>query len=198
MLPTNFENPARHRRAVAGAINLPAGTPRAPQPDERYPLALFQRGVLALAEVEELLRVSVYQVLYHSRATTPPSEAQLQALLDWARPYNAAHQATGLLLYRQGCYVQVLEGPAADVRTLFARIRATTRHARVVGERAAAPAVDQVLDVLQTQTPGADLAVEDPPLQALLTAFGAHPLAAEVAPVAAFFGGLTLCLRASA
>ena len=202
MPPTDFMSPAQRRRAVAWAVSLTTGTPLAPQPYERYLLALFQRGVLTLAEVEELLSGSVYQVLYHSRTTTSPSADQLQALLDWSRPHNAAHQITGLLLYSEGRYVQVLEGPEPDVRALFARIQLDTRHEQVIavsqgpgpqrrfadwrmgfGHLAPAPAVDQVLGVLQAQTPVAGLAVEDPHLRALLAAFGAHPLAAEVAPV---------------
>jgi Sensors of blue-light using FAD len=145
----------------------------------------------------ELLNRSVYQVLYHSRATTRPGAADLAGLLDQARHFNGAHQITGLLLYSDGRYVQALEGPAAEVRRLYARIQADPRHAQVTTVyagpgpqrrfadwcmgfgRVEAPAVEQVLDVLQAAAPVPALAVEEPHLQALLVAFGYAPLAAR-------------------
>jgi hypothetical protein len=200
MKPPDSNSPDQRRRAVAWAIALTSGTPLAPQRYERYLLALYQRGLLTIEEVMELLNCSIYQVLYHSRATAPPSPAELQALLNWSRRYNAARHITGVLLYSEGRYVQVLEGREADIRALYARIQADTRHEQVVTVcegpapqrrfadwcmgfgHVASSAVDQVLDVLQAQTPARDLPVDDPHLRALLDAFGAHPFAAEVAP----------------
>lgn len=96
--------------------------------------------------------------------------------------------------------MQVLEGPEADVRALYARIQHDPRHAQVVtvsegpgpqrrfaewrmgfGHLATA-AVDQVLDTVQTQKPVHGRTVDDPHLQALVEAFGAYPLAADEVP----------------
>ena len=82
----------QRQRAVAMAVALTTNTPLAPQRYERYLLALYQRGILMIEEVVELLDLSVYQVLYHSRATKLPSESDLPALLDYSRHFNAEHQ----------------------------------------------------------------------------------------------------------
>lgn len=53
--------------------------------------------------------------------------------MEQAQAYNAAHQLTGLLCYsREGQFVQVLEGPAQEVRALYAKIQRDARHGRVV------------------------------------------------------------------
>jgi len=183
------------------AVALTKGTALAPQRYERYLLALYQRGLLTIDEVVDLLDLSIYQVLYHSHVTAAPKEADLQHLLDQSRRYNVTHQITGLLLYSDGRYVQVLEGAEADVRALYARIQRDARHERLVTVSAgpgsqrhfadwrmgfghvAGSAVKQVLDALQASTPRDGLQVDDPHLRALLDAFGTHPLAAEVVPV---------------
>jgi CheY-like chemotaxis protein len=74
---------------------------------------------------------SVFQLLYYSQATSSPSEAELYALLSQARQANAARQITGVLVYQHGHYIQVLEGPEAEVRALYARIQQDPRHTRV-------------------------------------------------------------------
>ena len=195
----DFDSPAQRRRAVAGAVALTSGTSLAPQGYERYLLALYQRGRLTIEEVIELLNLSIYQVIYHSRATVLPNQAELQALLESSRRYNAAHQITGLLLYSEGRYVQVLEGAEAAVRVLYARIQQDPRHEQVVTVcqgpgpqrcfadwrlgfgHVSSPAVDDVLDVLHAQRPTQNLEVDDPHLRTLLDAFRPHPFAAEVA-----------------
>ncbi|UYZ63641.1 BLUF domain-containing protein [Hymenobacter weizhouensis] len=193
MQQPTFTTPEQRRRAVAWAVALTTGTPLAPQRYERHLLALYQEGTLTIEEVVDLLNLSVFQVLYHSRAVGPASIAQLEALLEWSRGFNAEHQITGLLLYSEGRYVQALEGAEVDVRALFGRIQRDTRHEQVVTiyegpgpqrrfadwrmgfGQVAAPAVDQVLGALQASEPGPVLAVEDPHLQSLVEAFG-YPL----------------------
>ncbi|MGY2134494.1 BLUF domain-containing protein [Hymenobacter sp. HD11105] len=123
---------AQRRRAVDWAVKVATNTPLAPQRYERQLLEQYADGLLTLDEVEDLLTRSVYHVLYHSRATAPPSEAGLQALLTQSRRYNACHQLSGLLLYSAGRYVQVLEGAEADVQTVYARIQRDPRHEQVV------------------------------------------------------------------
>ncbi|MDF7815710.1 BLUF domain-containing protein [Hymenobacter sp. YC55] len=75
---------------------------------------------------------AVFQLLYHSQATKPLGETEFYQLLSQARQGNAARQITGLLVYQQGYYVQVLEGPEAQVRALYARIEQDPRHTHVV------------------------------------------------------------------
>ncbi|HEX8329741.1 MAG TPA: BLUF domain-containing protein [Hymenobacter sp.] len=74
----------------------------------------------------------VFQLLYHSRATQPLAEAEVYELLSQSRQANAAAQITGVLVYRDEWFVQLLEGPEAAVRATYARIRQDPRHTEVV------------------------------------------------------------------
>ncbi len=179
---------AERRRAVAYVIALTADTPLAPQRYERQLMARYQRGELTVDQVIELLNVSIYQVLYRSWAAQPWSMAQLQELLGKSRDYNAEHGITGLLLYSDGCFVQVLEGPEDAVRALYAKIQQDPRHTQVLTVRegpgphryfadwsmdfgyVVKQEVEQVLDVLCAESTQA-LISEDPHLSAVLRAF---------------------------
>ena len=88
-------------------------------------------GTLTIDQVLALLEESVYHVLYRSCATHPMTEADLQALLDWLRIYNA-HQLTDLLLYSDGRFMQLIEKPETVVQALYARIQQYLRHTQVV------------------------------------------------------------------
>ncbi|MEV7691891.1 BLUF domain-containing protein [Microbacterium sp. NPDC089189] len=67
-------------------------------------------------------------IVYASQATEPFDDARLAALLAQSRASNAEHGLTGMLLYRAGRFVQVLEGPEQTVRRLVDVIRADPRH----------------------------------------------------------------------
>lgn len=69
---------------------------------------------------------------YLSSATVPFSQAELDALLAKSRANNTRDDISGMLLYRDGDFLQVLEGPEAAVRTTFQRISRDPRHARVM------------------------------------------------------------------
>ena len=56
---------------------------------------------------------------------------ELWALLELARDANGKRDITGLLLHRQHCFFQVLEGDKEGVLDVFARIQADPRHKRV-------------------------------------------------------------------
>ena len=72
------------------------------------------------------------ELIYASSAVRPFSEADLSTLLMRARANNQALGVSGMLLYDKGSFLQVLEGEAPVVRTLFARIGRDERHTRVV------------------------------------------------------------------
>ena len=178
-----------HRRTVATVVGLTANTPLVPKRYERQLLTRYQAGELTLDEVIALLEEGTYHVLYRSQATPAPTEADLQALLEQARTYNAQAQITGLLLYSGGRFVQLVEGPEAVVRSLYARIQADPRHTQVVTVSDGpgpqrwfadwhmafgyvdALELHQVLGALETQTLPL-LPIPDPHLQTLLSAFG--------------------------
>ncbi len=71
------------------------------------------------------------QCIYASKAT-PSFEAQdIPQLLEHARRRNTADDITGMLLYVERNFFQVLEGEDAVVAASFARIRDDARHSRV-------------------------------------------------------------------
>jgi hypothetical protein len=78
------------------------------------------------------VREAMNQVVYSSAAISPFTEAELTKLLVRARTNNERLSVTGLLLYHEGSFLQVLEGEAAVLETLFATISADKRHNRVV------------------------------------------------------------------
>ncbi len=177
------------RQVVAAVVAFTTNTPLAPKRYERQLLAHYQAGTLTIEEVTDLLDAGPYHILYRSRATAPPTTADLQALLDRSRPYNADHGITGLLLYSDERYVQLLEGPKEAVQGLFWRIQQDERHTQVVtlsegpgpqrwfsdwsmafGE-VSSPDLQQVCRAVEThQLPL--LVIDDPHLQTLLHAFG--------------------------
>lgn len=66
--------------------------------------------------------------VYVSSAVLPFSSSELVHLLDTSRRNNAALGVTGMLLYKDGNFMQVLEGDEATVRALYARIERDPRH----------------------------------------------------------------------
>lgn len=68
------------------------------------------------------------QLVYVSSAIHPFSTEELVTLLSKARIRNAAVQVTGMLLYKDGNFIQAIEGEEDAVRQLYARISTDTRH----------------------------------------------------------------------
>lgn len=70
-------------------------------------------------------------IIYFSKSTDLFSESSLPSLLEQWRDYNAKTNISGILLYVRGSIVQVLEGEAQAVETLFDRIQIDHRHTDV-------------------------------------------------------------------
>jgi blue light- and temperature-responsive anti-repressor len=70
-------------------------------------------------------------LIYCSAAAGPFSRGDLKELLAGARRHNERHGITGMLLYADGSFFQVLEGAPSDVDGLFEHIGRDTRHARI-------------------------------------------------------------------
>jgi hypothetical protein len=68
------------------------------------------------------------QLAYVSSAKSPFSEAQLVALLTKSRANNEAAGVTGLLLYRDGNFIQAIEGEREAVTALHRKIATDPRH----------------------------------------------------------------------
>ena len=69
--------------------------------------------------------------IYASAATRQFETAKLTALLQAAREHNDAAGLTGMLLYTEGSFFQVLEGVPDAVEMLYARIELDKRHDQV-------------------------------------------------------------------
>ncbi|WP_254773613.1 BLUF domain-containing protein [Plantibacter sp. MMLR14_011] len=67
-------------------------------------------------------------LVYASTATQPFSDDDLTALLATCRENNARAQLTGMLVHRDGRFLQVLEGPEPAVRELMDTLAADPRH----------------------------------------------------------------------
>ncbi|MHA7188712.1 BLUF domain-containing protein [Arthrobacter sp. MDT2-16] len=67
-------------------------------------------------------------IVYSSTADHPFTDEELSSLLDTSRENNARTQLTGMLLYRSGRFLQVLEGPAQLLRERMSVIAADPRH----------------------------------------------------------------------
>jgi hypothetical protein len=74
----------------------------------------------------------MFQLIYVSQACVAMDEARLRELLAQSREKNARLEITGMLLYQQGNFMQVLEGSREAVLSLMTSIRADVRHTNVV------------------------------------------------------------------
>ncbi len=73
----------------------------------------------------------MFQLLYISNATQPLNDTDLVALLKQARKKNAGLNVTGMLLYKDAKFMQILEGDETAVRKLFAEISDDPRHQNI-------------------------------------------------------------------
>jgi Sensors of blue-light using FAD len=69
--------------------------------------------------------------VYASAATRPLEMTELTALLQAARKHNDGAGLTGMLLYTEGSFFQVLEGVPDAVEALYAKIEQDKRHDQV-------------------------------------------------------------------
>jgi hypothetical protein len=70
----------------------------------------------------------MFRLVYVSSAIAPFSQTELLDLLAKARAKNQRLDVTGMLLYKDGNFMQVLEGEETVVRELFACIERDPRH----------------------------------------------------------------------
>ncbi|HTV18043.1 MAG TPA: BLUF domain-containing protein [Polyangiaceae bacterium] len=75
--------------------------------------------------------MALEQLTYTSTAVKDFGELELSRLLLQARRNNERSTITGLLLYHERSFLQVLEGEGGVIDTVFARIERDERHTRV-------------------------------------------------------------------
>lgn len=72
------------------------------------------------------------RIVYSSAARAGIGEAELHDILAAARIRNARREITGLLLFRDRVFLQLLEGREVDVRYVLSRIEHDPRHHGIV------------------------------------------------------------------
>jgi len=72
-----------------------------------------------------------YCVVYISSSSGLLADDALARLLTQSQQNNRAQDITGVLLYLNGCIIQVLEGPEARVKALYAVITRDPQHSQV-------------------------------------------------------------------
>ena len=74
----------------------------------------------------------MHHLIYSSQATLTFTEQMLAALLKQAQQHNERLGLTGVLLYHQEQFVQVLEGSAEAIADVYHRLLHDVRHYNVV------------------------------------------------------------------
>ncbi len=72
--------------------------------------------------------MDLIHLIYSSSATRPMHDHDLAEMLAKARENNHRSQITGMLLYHNASFLQVLEGKRTVVETLFKKIAHDSRH----------------------------------------------------------------------
>jgi hypothetical protein len=72
--------------------------------------------------------MNLRRLIYFSSAVGPMETEQLDDLLMQSRRNNLCYDLTGLLLYGDGSFMQLLEGPDEWVEQIYGRILRDSRH----------------------------------------------------------------------
>ncbi|MGB7342580.1 MAG: BLUF domain-containing protein [Pirellulaceae bacterium] len=75
---------------------------------------------------------TLVQLVYASATSVPFSDEELEILLERARQNNSSLDVTGVLLFVDGTFFQVLEGEPDVVHALYEKIQLDQRHNNVL------------------------------------------------------------------
>jgi hypothetical protein len=76
--------------------------------------------------------MSLISLTYVSSESRPMTDQDLMDILNTARSFNPTKNITGMLLYRQGYFIQALEGEEEDVTALYGKIVQDERHTNIL------------------------------------------------------------------
>lgn len=76
--------------------------------------------------------MSAYKLFYVSNATDELKDNGIDTILEASRKNNPAQGITGILLFRSGIFLQLLEGEKAAVDALYEKIQKDPRHSNVI------------------------------------------------------------------
>lgn len=74
----------------------------------------------------------MYHIIYLSSAIIPFSDIELKELLVKARNFNSTQNITGILFYKEGYFLQAIEGNKERVISLFETIKKDKRHKNII------------------------------------------------------------------
>jgi Sensors of blue-light using FAD len=74
----------------------------------------------------------LFRMAYVSGAAVPFNRVMLIDLLEQASKRNASAGVTGLLLYKDSQFMQILEGPESAVKATFKRVSRDRRHHGII------------------------------------------------------------------
>jgi len=74
----------------------------------------------------------MFQLIYVSSSSRLLSKNELLSILKKSRQNNTQRGITGLLLYKEGNIMQLLEGERAEVERVFAKVNQDERHYDVI------------------------------------------------------------------
>ncbi|MGB5944213.1 MAG: BLUF domain-containing protein [Leeuwenhoekiella sp.] len=74
----------------------------------------------------------IHSIIYLSAANTTLGHENLKDLLKQTLYNNNARNITGFLLYKNQYFLQLLEGNKKDLRSLYKKITADSRHSNVI------------------------------------------------------------------
>lgn len=74
----------------------------------------------------------MYRIIYLSSATTKFNNEEIIALLKTSRSNNKTNGITGLLLYSDGNFLQIIEGKRKPLQKLYNKISMDSRHRNII------------------------------------------------------------------
>lgn len=74
----------------------------------------------------------LYHFVYCSRAADGVDDAEVDRIVEAAQRSNQALEITGVLVFGSGVFFQWIEGPAAQIKDLIARLHHDPRHHDIV------------------------------------------------------------------
>lgn len=74
----------------------------------------------------------MYHIAYFSTATRHFSELELNLLLKTSQQNNTKLNVTGVLLFIEGCFLQILEGEKSAVEALYNKVKNDNRHHHIL------------------------------------------------------------------
>lgn len=80
---------------------------------------------------DTMIRMKTYQTLYVSKATENIDSKSVNKFLEKAIAYNTKNNITGILLFRAGIFLQLLEGDKQLVEDLLEKIEKDNRHSNI-------------------------------------------------------------------